>query len=240
MNTTASPSHFEIRRADDRGHGDHGWLDSHHTFSFSDYYDPRRMGYSALRVINEDRVVAGAGFPPHGHQNMEILSYVLAGALKHRDSSGGGGVLRPGELQLMSAGSGITHSEMNASVSEPVHFLQIWIEPAVRGVEPTYQQRPLDTAALRQGFQLIVAPAGEPAPFVIRQDARLAIAWPQAGQALTTALRSDRRYYLQVARGRVELDGETLSAGDAAMFIHRATLAVNAAEDSELLLFDLP
>lgn len=229
-----------IRRAEDRGHADHGWLDSHHSFSFSDYYDPKWSGYGALRVINEDRVVAGAGFPPHGHKDMEIISYVLAGGLRHRDSTGGGSVLRPGELQLMSAGSGITHSEMNGSNNDPVHFLQIWIVPAVRGVTPGYQQKPLDTAALRAGFTTVVAPAAEQAAFAIHQDARVAIAWPAAGDAPQRKLDPQRRYYLHVARGRVQANGQALQAGDAAMFEGDDALQVHAGTDAELLLFDLP
>ncbi len=230
---------LQIRRAEDRGHNERGWLDSFHTFSFSDYYDPRWMGYGPLRVINEDRVVPSAGFPPHSHQNMEILSYVLDGGLKHRDSSGGGGVIRHGELQVMSAGRGINHSEMNASYTEPVHFLQIWIEPETRGLPPGYQQKPLDAAALREGFALVAAHPREQAPFAIHQDARLSIAWPEAGKTLAVPVREGRKHYLHVARGTVALGDETLQAGDAALIEDAAPLTLDAISDAEVLLFDL-
>jgi redox-sensitive bicupin YhaK (pirin superfamily) len=237
MNTTIPA--LQIRRSEDRGHNERGWLDSFHTFSFSDYYDPKWMGYGPLRVINEDRVVPTAGFPPHSHQNMEILSYVLDGGLKHRDSSGGGGVIRHGELQVMSAGRGITHSEMNASYDESVHFLQIWIEPDTLGLPPGYQQQPLDTAALQEGFALVAAHPRENAPFAIHQDARLSIAWPAAGKTLALPLREGRKHYLHVARGEIALDGETLKAGDAALIETATPRALTATTDAELLLFDL-
>ena len=176
------------RLADQRGHADRGWLDSWHAFSFGEYHNPQAMGYSALRVINEDRVVPGAGFPPHSHQDMEIISYVLEGGLRHRDSTGGGSVIKPGEVQLMTAGRGISHSEMNDSANDGVHFLQIWIIPSQRGVAPGYQQKALDPELLRSGFAKIVAPEGEGAPFRIYQDARLYVAWPLAGQALRQEL----------------------------------------------------
>lgn len=228
-----------IRSADSRGHVEHGWLDSRHTFSFGEYQDPRQMGYGALRVINEDRVMPGGGFAPHAHRSMEIISYVLAGGLRHRDSTGGGTVLQPGSVQLMSAGRGISHSEMNDSRTEPVHFLQIWIVPDRHDSEPRYQQQALDTAALRRGFTAVVGPAGSDAPFEILQDARMLVAWPAAGMALSQALDAERRYYLQVARGAVQVGGAELAAGDAAMFEREAALALTATEDAELLLFDL-
>lgn len=233
-------SAVQIRRAEDRGHNQRGWLDSFHSFSFSDYYDPQWVGYGPLRVINEDRVVPSAGFPPHSHQNMEIISYVLDGGLKHRDSSGGGGTVRHGELQVMSAGRGITHSEMNASHSEPVHFLQIWIEPEMRGLPPAHRQEALDTTALRQGFVLVAAHPRESAPFAIHQDARLSIAWPAAGRTFALPLREDRRHYLHVARGEVRLDGQTLRSGDAAMIEDAEPRTLRATTDAELLLFDVP
>ncbi len=230
----------QIRYAKDRGHVQHGWLDSHHTFSFGGYQDPEWMGYSALRVINDDRVDAAAGFSPHSHRDMEIISYVLDGGLAHRDSTGGGSTLLPGELQLMTAGSGITHSEMNASRADPVHFLQIWILPNQGGVAPGYQQKPLDSAALRAGFSTVVAPATEAAPFAIHQDARLMIAWPAAGQALSQKLDPQRPHYLHVARGEVQLGGQTLSDGDAVMLSGESALELTAQSEAELLLFDLP
>ncbi|MFI4983321.1 MAG: pirin family protein, partial [Nevskiales bacterium] len=161
------------RLAGQRGHAERGWLDSWHTFSFGDYHDPQQMGFGPLRVINEDRVVPGAGFPPHSHSDMEIISYVLEGGLRHRDSTGGGSVIKPGEVQLMTAGRGISHSEMNDSNSAGVHFLQIWIVPDKRGVAPGYQQKALDVEARRSGFTKVIAPEGEGAPFRIWQDARL-------------------------------------------------------------------
>lgn len=231
---------IQTRSARDRGHADHGWLDSWHTFSFSEYYDPKHMGYGPLRVINEDRVVPGAGFPPHSHQDMEIISYVLDGGLKHKDSTGGGSVLRHGEIQLMSAGRGITHSEMNASHNEPVHFLQIWVQPNVKGIAPGYQQKLLDETALRAGFAKVIAPQGEDAPFVIQQDARLYVAWAAQGQVLDQALTAGRRYYLHVALGEVQLGELKLAAGDAAMLDKETALQLIATEASEVLLFELP
>ena len=230
---------IRFRPADSRGHAEHGWLDSRHSFSFGSYQDPKQMGFGSLRVINDDRVAPGAGFAPHSHSDMEIISYVLEGGLRHRDSTGGSSVLRPGELQLMTAGRGISHSEMNASPSEPVHFLQIWIVPNLRGAAPGYQQKALDVPALRAGFATIAAPAGEAAPFSIHQDARLLIAWPLAGTSPSRSLDKDRRYYLHVARGRVRLGAQALAAGDAAVLEHETALSIDSDTDSELLLFDL-
>ena len=229
-----------VRRADERGHASRGWLDSWHSFSFSDFHDPRWMGYGKLRVINEDRVVAGAGFPPHSHQDMEIISYVLEGGLRHRDSTGGGSVIRHGELQLMSAGRGISHSEMNHSSSEAVHFLQVWIEPSREGIAPGYQQAPLDQDALRRGFVTAISPDGANGSLRICQDARLLIAWPAAGQALQQTLLPGRRHYLHVARGTVSLGGRRLEGGDALMLDGESSLDLHAASDAELLLFELP
>lgn len=224
----------------ERGHAEHGWLDSYHTFSFGDFYDANKLGYGALRVINEDRVVAGAGFPTHSHRDMEIISYVIDGGLRHRDSTGGTSVILPGELQLMTAGSGISHSEMNASPVDPVHFLQIWIVPSERGAAPGYQQQALDADALRRGFTTVVAPKAENAPFSILQDARLLIAWPAAGQTLTQALDPQRRYYVQLAAGEIDTGGRTLKAGDALTISGESELALVAGEDAQVLLFDLP
>jgi redox-sensitive bicupin YhaK (pirin superfamily) len=228
------------RLAGQRGHAERGWLDSWHTFSFGDYHEQKWMGYGPLRVINEDRVVPGAGFPPHSHSDMEIISYVLEGGLRHRDSTGGGSAIRPGEVQLMTAGRGISHSEMNDSNTAPVHFLQIWIVPDTRGVAPGYQQKALDPVALRAGFSKIVAPAAENAPFRIWQDARLFVAWPEAGQALRQPLQAGRRYYLHVAKGSVRSGRLELGAGDAAMLENESNLELTADTAAELLLFDLP
>ena len=226
-----------------RGHVQAGWLDSRHTFSFGGYYDPQWMGFGPLRVVNEDRVAPGAGFPPHGHANMEILSYVLAGALAHRDTAGGGGELRPGELQWMSAGHGIQHSEYNASDSEPVHFLQVWIQPDRVNAAPAYAQRAFDPAARRGRWTTLASPDGEDGSLAIRQQAWLRGALLGAGEAVAFAPDPARRYWLHVARGRAVVDGRALEAGDALGFVDEgATLALaGAGEDvADVLLFDLP
>lgn len=228
-----------LRRSEDRGHAEHGWLDSYHTFSFSDYQDRRYMGFSDLRVINEDRIVPGTGFGAHGHRDMEIITYVLSGGVHHRDSTGGEGILRHGELQMMSAGSGVRHSEKNPSNSEHLHLLQIWIEPNEFGVAPSYNQQALDADALRKGFVTVIAPKGEGAQFQIHQDARLLIAWPAEGQTLSKTLDAQRRYYLHVATGAVQLGTQRLVAGDAAMIDQETALTLTATAESEVLLFDL-
>lgn len=228
-----------LRPADTRGHAEHGWLDSRHTFSFGSWHDPAHMGIGALRVLNDDRVVGGAGFPPHSHRDMEIITYVLSGALRHKDSTGGSSVLKPGEIQVMTAGRGIAHSEMNADGVAPVHFLQIWIVPEVRGATPGYQQQALDVAALKSGFSLVAAPEAEAAPFRLLQDARLSIAWPSAGQQVLTPLQADRRHYLHVARGSVQMGDHRLHDGDAALIAGETVLQLAAIGDAELLLFDL-
>ncbi|WP_293388719.1 pirin family protein [Nevskia sp.] len=228
-----------LRPADSRGHAEHGWLDSYHTFSFGSWHDAHYMGIGALRVINDDRVVGGAGFPPHSHSDMEIITYVLEGGLRHKDSTGGSTVLKPGEMQVMTAGRGIAHSEMNASGTEPAHFLQIWVVPDSRGATPGYQQKALDVDALRRGFSLVAAPETEGAPFRLLQDARLSIAWPVAGQRIETTLPAGRQHYLHVARGSVQLGDQLLASGDAALIAGEAALALTASADSELLLFDL-
>ena len=228
-----------LRPADTRGHAEHGWLDSHHSFSFGGWHDPKYMGIGALRVLNDDRVVGGAGFPAHSHRDMEIITYVLSGALRHKDSTGGSSVLKPGEIQVMTAGRGIAHSEMNADGVAPVHFLQIWIVPDVRGATPGYQQKALDVAALKTGFSVVAAPEADAAPFRLLQDARLSIAWPVAGQVLSTTLRPDRQHYLHVARGAVQLGDQPLGEGDAALITHESAVSLTATADAELLLFDL-
>lgn len=227
------------RRASERGHVKQDWLDSQHTFSFGGYYDAQWMGYGSLRVINEDRVAPASGFSPHAHRNMEIISYVLDGGLAHRDSTGGGSVLRSGELQLMTAGSGIRHSEMNASSTEPVHFLQVWIAPDRNETQPGYQQAAMDMVAIRAGFTKVVAPQGEGAPFQILQDARLYVAWPSAGQHIEQALNPARVYYLHLARGTVSAGASTLHGGDALMLEEETRLELVAMEPSEVLLFEL-
>ena len=222
-----------------------GWLDSRHTFSFGHYHDPLWMGFGPLRVINEDRVAPGGGFAPHGHANMEILSYVLSGALAHRDSASAGdaGVLHAGELQWMSAGHGIEHSEFNASQSDDVHFLQIWIQPDRVNAPPAYAQRAFDPQARRGRWAVLASPDGIDGSLAIRQQAWLRGAWLPAGESVELVLDPERRYWLHLARGAVELDRGALSAGDALGFIgetgtHRIVATGSAAAD--LLLFDLP
>jgi redox-sensitive bicupin YhaK (pirin superfamily) len=227
------------RPAQSRGHADHGWLDSHHTFSFADYYDPRHMGFGALRVINEDRVAAGEGFPTHGHRDMEILSYVLAGGLEHRDSMGNGSVLRPGHVQRMSAGTGVRHSEFNASKTDPVHFLQIWIEPASRGIKPGYEERIYSEAERQDTLRLIASRDGRDGSVQVHQDLDLFATLLAPGAQVQHTLPPGRRAWVHVARGEVTLNGERLTAGDAAAITEAGPLALTGAADSEVLLFDL-
>jgi len=220
-----------------------GWLDSRHTFSFGHFYDPQWMGFGPLRVINEDRVAAGAGFPTHGHANMEILSYVLAGALAHKDSSGGGGVLKPGELQWMSAGHGVEHSEFNASNTEPAHFLQIWIQPDRVNAPPAYAQQAFDPAARRGRWATLASPDGGDGSIAIRQQAWLRGVQLGEGESVSTTLDPSRRYWLHVAQGAIDVDGRTLAAGDALGFVDEARLldlAGRAPDVADVLLFDLP
>jgi len=230
---------LDVYQADSRGRSRFDWLDSRHTFSFGGYVDPERMGVSVLRVINDDRVAPGAGFAPHGHRDMEIVSYVLEGGIAHRDSSGGEGVLTPGEVQLMSAGTGITHSEFNASRDEPLHFLQIWIRPARPGSPPGYQQARFFHDGER-GIKLVAAPDGLLGALRIHQDARLYIARLAAGEHIGLSLDSSRVGYLHLARGEVAIGGTRLGAGDGARLLRTADPLVTARADSELLFFDLP
>jgi len=227
---------IQVRPAQERGHANHGWLDSFHTFSFADYYDPAHMGFSVLRVINEDRVIPGAGFPTHGHRDMEIVSYVLAGALEHKDSMGNGSIIRPGDVQRMSAGQGIRHSEFNHSKNEPVHFLQIWILPNVQGVKPSYEQKRIE---LDGKLRLVASPDGGNGSVTIHQDARVYAARLNGGE-VSHALAPGRRAWLQVARGTARLNGTTLHAGDGASIEGEASLRLAADGSAEVLLFDLP
>jgi redox-sensitive bicupin YhaK (pirin superfamily) len=231
------------RRSTERGRVQSGWLDSRHTFSFGHYHDPQWMGFGALRVINEDRVAPAAGFPPHRHANMEILSYVLSGALAHGDSHGGEGVLRPGELQWMSAGHGIEHSEYNASDAEPVHFLQIWIQPDRVNAAPAWDQRGFDPDARRGRWATLASPDGADGSLAIRLQAWLRGARLGVGEQVAAALASDRRYWLHLARGGVEAYGRRLQAGDALGFVAEPrTLVLKGleSEPADVLLFDLP
>ncbi len=201
---------ISLRRATDRGHAEHGWLDSHHSFSFADYYDPAQMGFGPLRVINEDRVQPGKGFGTHGHRDMEILSYVLAGELAHRDNMGNGSTIVPGDVQRMSAGRGVLHSEFNPSATDPVHFLQIWIEPDQRGIPASYEQAHVPAADKRGRLALLAAPAGEGAAVELHQDARVYAALVDGDEAVEHGLESGRRAYVHVARGRVVVNGQAL------------------------------
>ncbi len=230
---------IRLRPGDQRGHVDHGWLDSWHTFSFSDYYDPAHMGFSVLRVINEDFVVPGKGFPTHGHRDMEILTWILEGALEHKDSLGSGSVIRPGEAQRMSAGTGIRHSEFNPSATETVHLLQIWLLPDRQGVAPGYEQKRFDDAQLSDRLCLIASPDGRDSSVTIHQDARVYAARLN-GAEVKHALASGRRAWVQVARGAVALNGQQLAAGDGAALEHETTVTLAASESAEVLLFDLP
>lgn len=229
------------RPAGARGQGGTDWLDSRHTFSFARYYDPAWMGFGALRVINDDRVAPGAGFAPHRHANMEILSYVLEGALAHRDSTGNEGVIRAGELQWMSAGHGIEHSEFNASDREPVHFLQVWIQPDRLNATPEYGQRPAVGEDARGRWVLLASPDGRDGSLAIRQDARVSLVRLDSGESVSHALDANRRYWVQVVRGTVAAATRTLAAGDAIGLVdENGSLDVVASDAAEVLLFDLP
>lgn len=231
------------RPAAARGRVQAGWLDSHHTFSFGQYYDPAWMGFGALRVINEDRVAPGAGFPPHRHANMEILSYVLSGTLSHQDSSGGGGAIKPGELQWMSAGHGVEHSEFNASDIEPVHFLQIWLQPDRLNAAPAYAQREATPSRIPGRWTLLASPGGSDGSLAIRQQARVYGVQLAAGESVQDTLDPARRYWLHVARGSVVMGERTLTAGDALGFVDEPgtlRLTGHSGATADVLLFDLP
>jgi redox-sensitive bicupin YhaK (pirin superfamily) len=232
---------INVRHAAERGTANFGWLDSRHTFSFGDYYDPKQMGFGPLRVINEDRVRPGAGFGTHAHQNMEIISYVLEGALEHKDSIGTGSVIRPGDVQIMSAGTGIRHSEFNHSVTEPVHFLQIWVVPDREGIAPRYEQKTFPDAEKRRRLRLVGSPDGRDGSIVIYQDVELLAALLDAGEQVTHALRSGRKGWLQVARGAIAMNGRDLVVGDGAALEGEPALTATAKTDgTEILVFDLP
>ena len=228
-----------IRRAAERGRFDHGWLDTRHTFSFSRYYDPRYMGFRALRVINEDWVKPGKGFGTHPHEDMEIITYVLDGALEHRDSVGGGGTIRPGELQAMTAGTGIEHSEINPSATETVHLYQIWLLPEREGLEPSYDQRAFPAADRRNRLGLVASRDGREGSLTIRQDASLFLGTLDAGREVSYTIPAGRHAWLQVIRGAVELNGRPLAEGDGAAVSEEPELSIRADGPSEVLVFDL-
>lgn len=231
---------IEIRKGRDRGYADHGWLRSYHTFSFADYYDPANMGFGPLRVINEDRVQPGTGFDTHGHRDMEIVSYVLEGALAHKDSTGTGSVIRPGDVQRMSAGRGIRHSEYNASDAELVHFLQIWIEPNVRGIDPGYEEAHFDAQSKRGRLRLVASPDGRDGSVTLRQDATIHAALLDGAERVVHRLAPGRRAYVHVARGGVAVNGHRLEAGDGLKAAETPELVLEHGAAAEVLLFDLP
>jgi len=230
-----------VRKSEDRGHFDHGWLDTRHTFSFAGYHDERFMGFRGLRVVNEDRVEAGQGFGRHGHRDMEILSYVLAGALAHEDSTGGGGVLRPGDVQRMSAGRGVMHSEFNGSKHEPVHFLQIWLLPGERGLAPSYEQRFFAEGERRGKLRLVASPDQAEGSLALHADARVFASLLGDGEEVSLPLAPGRHAWVQVARGEVTVNGTALRAGDGAALSEEAEVVVRGVGKgpAELLLFDL-
>jgi quercetin 2,3-dioxygenase len=230
---------ISIRKSGDRGHFDHGWLDTHFTFSFADYYDPKHMHFRTLRVLNDDRVAGGAGFPTHPHKDMEIVTYVLEGALEHRDSMGTGSVIRPGDVQYMSAGSGVTHSEFNASKTEPVHLLQIWMFPEEKGLKPAYDQKNFPVAERRGKLRLVASPDGRDGSVKIRQDNELYATVLGKGESVKHALKPERHAYVQVARGSVKLNGKQLDPGDGAAVSSEKIVEISGVDNAEVLLFDL-
>jgi redox-sensitive bicupin YhaK (pirin superfamily) len=232
---------ISIRPAAERGTANLGWLDSRHTFSFGHYYDPNHMGFGPLRVINEDRVRPSAGFDTHGHRDMEIISYVLEGALEHKDSIGTGSVIRPGDVQVMSAGTGIRHSEFNHSKTEPVHFLQIWVLPDREGLAPRYDQKAFPQSEKRGRLRLVGSPDGRDGSILIHQDVELYDALLASGEAVTRNLKAGRKSWVQIVRGAVEVNGTAARVGDGVAVQDEAKLAITSyADDSEILVFDLP
>lgn len=231
---------LDIRKAADRGHAHHGWLNSHHTFSFADYHDRDQMGWSALRVINDDTVEPGQGFGTHSHRDMEIFTYVLEGALEHKDSMGSGSVIRPGDVQLMSAGTGVRHSEFNHSPTEAVHFLQIWIMPKFTGTKPNYQEKHFADADKRGRLRLVVSPDGADGSLSIVQDARVYAGLLDGKEHIDHPIALDRKAYVHVARGRVSLNGQELNAGDGVKIAEETLLTLSNGANAEVLVFDLP
>jgi quercetin 2,3-dioxygenase len=229
-----------IRRSEERGFADHGWLKSFHTFSFADYFDPEHVEFGPLRVINEDRVQAGAGFGTHAHRDMEIISYVLSGELAHKDSMGNGSTIKPGDVQRMSAGTGVQHSEFNPSPSEAAHFLQIWIQPAKRGIKPSYEEKRFADDEKRGQLRLIVSPDAADGSLLIHQDARLYAGLFNDAEQADLTVSDGRRIYVHVARGVISANGQRLQAGDALKITDTNTLRVSNGHEAEVLVFDLP
>jgi redox-sensitive bicupin YhaK (pirin superfamily) len=230
---------IELRPAGERGYADHGWLKSFHSFSFADYFDPRHVGFGPLRVINEDRIAPGTGFGTHGHRDMEIISYVLEGALAHQDSMGNGSTMVPGDVQRMSAGRGVRHSEYNHDKARTTHFLQVWIEPDVTGIEPSYEQKHFDAVAKRGRLRLIASPDGAEGSVTVHQDARVYAALVDGAERAVHALAPRRSAYVHMARGAAVVNGRRLAAGDALKLAEVAEIALEKGEGAEVLLFDL-
>ncbi|MCU1277577.1 MAG: putative Quercetin 2,3-dioxygenase [bacterium] len=231
-----------IRKADERGHADHGWLDSHHTFSFADYHDPKHMGFGPLRVINDDTVAGGGGFPPHAHRDMEIISYVIEGALQHKDNIGNGSVIKPGDVQRMSAGPGVVHAEYNASKSEPVHFLQIWIMPERGGLPSGYEQKYFSDDDKRGKLRLVASPDGADGSVRVQQDARMFASLLEGGQSVEHAIAAGRKGWLHVVKGSAEVNGKGLRAGDGVAIDASGgveKLTIGSKDRGEILLFDM-
>ncbi|HLX80937.1 MAG TPA: pirin family protein [Burkholderiales bacterium] len=231
---------IEVRRGGERGHAEHGWLDSWHSFSFADYHDPAHMGFSALRVINEDRIQPGTGFGTHGHRDMEIISYVLEGALGHKDSMGTGSTIVPGDVQRMSAGRGVQHSEQNHDKAGVTHFLQIWIEPNVRGIAPGYEQKHFDAASKRGRLRLVASPDGAEGSVMIHQDARIYAGLFDGAERASQPLAAGRKAYLHVVRGKIVVNGTPLAAGDALKMTEVSEAVLEKGAAAEVLFFDLP
>lgn len=229
---------IRIRKSKERGHANHGWLDTYHTFSFADYYDPQQMGFRALRVINEDTIAGGGGFGTHPHRDMEIITCVLSGALEHKDSMGNGSVIRPGQIQYMAAGTGVQHSEFNHSPSEPAHLLQIWIQPDTRGAKPTYAEKSFADAPSGQ-LNLIISKSGRAGSIAINQDADLFLGKLNAGGKVIHQIAPGRGVWIQVATGEIDLNGQSLHAGDGASVVSEQAIEVRARDASQVLLFDL-
>jgi quercetin 2,3-dioxygenase len=230
---------IQIRRSEERGHADHGWLSTYHTFSFADYWDPRHMGFRALRVINEDHVRGGTGFPTHGHRDMEIVTYVLEGGLQHKDSLGSGSIIRPGDVQRMSAGTGVTHSEINASDTETVHLLQIWLLPERSGLQPGYEEKTFGDEDKRGRLRLVASRDGRDGSVTVHQDVELYATVLEPSEAAAHELRAGRHAWVQVARGRVLVNGQALRAGDGAALSAEERVELEGLERAEVLLFDL-
>ena len=230
---------IHIRKSQERGHANHGWLNTYFTFSFADYYDPKHVQFRTLRVLNDDRIAAGAGFPEHPHRDMEIITYVLEGGLAHRDSMGNGSVIRPGDVQYMSAGTGVTHSEFNASKSEPAHLLQIWMLPEKKGLKPIYGQKNFAESEKRGKLRLVASPDGRDGSVTVRQENELYATVLGAGESVRHELKPERHAYVQVARGSVKLNGKELQEGDGAAISEEKAVELTGVQDAEVLLFDL-